>query len=138
MTTVDPLRQVILACVDDERTLRHESRFVDLRRGATLMRLADERGQYVAELEQLAARPEPHDGSWTELAREAAHNLQVILGRRSTRDALLACRHSRARTEAVYDRALQEVWPEEVARVLASQRVRIHEEADELDGLPLE
>jgi uncharacterized protein (TIGR02284 family) len=135
MTTVDPLRTVILACVDDERTLRHEAQFVDARHAETFARLARERGQCVTELERLVAHREPHDGSWTELAREAVHNVQVTVGGRNARDAILACRHSRARAEAAYDRALQQTWPEEIARVLVAQRARTHDEADELDGL---
>jgi hypothetical protein len=135
MTAVDPLRTVIRACVDDERTLRHESQFVDARRVETLSRLADERGQYVTELERLAACREPHDGSWSELSREAERNLWVTTGGRNVSDAILACRHSRVRTVAAYDQALQESWPKGIACVLAAQRARIHDEGDELDKL---
>jgi hypothetical protein len=135
MKTTDLLRQLIRACVDDERTLRHESTFVDAPRAGTLTRLAHERGQFVSDLEKLGQHEEPHDGSWTELTREAGRDLRVVMGGRNTTDAITACRHSRARTEAVYDEALKAPWPDEIVRVLTAQRIRLREETGELDEL---
>ena len=132
MMTSDVLRRLVRACVDDGRTLRHESKLVDQVRAQALMRLAGEREQFVTDLERLAGREQPHDGSWGELSREARRNVWVAAAGRNSGDAITSCRHSRARTESVYDEALQASWPDEVKRVLAAQRRRLHDEADEL------
>lgn len=132
MTTCDVLRKLIRACVDDGRTLRHESKFVDAGRAEALTRLARERELFVTDLERLAKREQPHGGSWSELSREAERNVWVAAAGRNTGDAITSCRHSRARTEALYDEALQASWPDEIQRVLAEQRRRLHDEADEL------
>jgi hypothetical protein len=132
MTTSDVLRRLIRACVDDGHTLRHESKLVDQVRAEALTRLAGEREQFVMELERLAKCEQPHGGSWGELSREARRNLWVAAAGRNSGDAISSCRHSRARTEAVYDEALQASWPDEIQRVLAAQRRRLHDEADEL------
>lgn len=132
MTPSEALRKLIRACVDDERTLRHESKLVDEVRAAALMRMARERDQFVADLERLAGCQQPHDGSWGELSREARRNIWVAAAGRNSGDAMTSCRHSRARTEAVYDDALQASWPDEIQRVLEEQRHRVHGEADEL------
>jgi hypothetical protein len=140
MTTLDVLqpdllRKVIRACVDDWRTLRHEAKFVDGARAEALIRWALEREQFVADLERLAGREQPHDGSWSELSREAERNVWVAAAGRNVGDAITSCRHSRARTEALYDEALQAPWPDEIQRVLVEQRRRVHDEADELNKL---
>jgi hypothetical protein len=132
MTTSDALRRLIRACIDDGRTLRHESRLVDEVRAEALTRLAGEREQFVTDLERLARCVQPHDGSWGELSREARRSVWVAAAGRNSGDAITSCRHSRARTEAVYDQALQASWPDEIQRVLAAQRRRLHDEADEL------
>src|SRR5579872_3014250 len=126
------LRKLIRACVDDECTLRHESTLVDAGRAEPLMRLAREREQFVADLEQLADCEQSHDGSWSELWREAKRNLWVAAAGRNAGDAITSCRRSRTRIEARYDKALQSSWPDEVQRVLAAQRRRVQDEADEL------
>ena len=74
------LRKLILACVDDERLLRHESKLVDVRRAGVLQRLARERAGFVADLDRL----EPHaqrrlTGSWIELLREAGRDVFVSI-----------------------------------------------------------
>ena len=135
METTALLRRLIRACVDDERTLRHERTFVDAARAETLTRLARERGQFVSELERLGQHQEPRDGSWIELSREAVRDLRVTMGGRNTTDAITACRHSRARTEAVYDEALKAPWPDEIVRVLTAQRGCLRDETGELDQL---
>jgi hypothetical protein len=132
MMTSDLLRRLIRACVDDGRTLRHESKLVDEVRAEALMRLAREREQFVMDLERLAKCEQPHDGSWGELSRETRRNVWVAAAGRNSGDAITSCRRSRARTEAVYDEALQASWPDEIQRVLAAQRHRVHGEADEL------
>jgi hypothetical protein len=86
--------------VDDECTLRHESTLVDVGRAETLTRLARERGQFVADLERLAEREMPRDGSWSELSREGKRNVWVAAAGRNSGDAIMSCRQSRARTEA--------------------------------------
>jgi hypothetical protein len=111
---------------------------VDAARAETLMQLAREREQFVSELERLAECQQPHDGSWSELVREAERNIWVSAAGRNSGDAITSCRHSRARTEALYDEALQSSsWPDETQRVLTAQRRRIHDEADELNKLAL-
>lgn len=135
MTTSDFLRKVIRACVDDVRTLRHESKLVDGARAEALTRLALEREQFVTDLERLAGREQPHDGSWSELSREAERDVWVAAAGRNIGDAITSYRHSRARTEALYDEALQARWPDEIQRVLAAQRSRLHDEVYELDKL---
>jgi hypothetical protein len=137
MTTSEVFRKLILACVDHERTLRHESKFVDARRAATLIRLAHERGQFVADLERLGKCPQPHDGSWAELAREAWRGICVTAAGRNARDAISSCRSSRARAEAVYDKTLQASWPLEISSALAAQRRCLQDEAAELNKLAL-
>jgi hypothetical protein len=132
MATSDVLRKLIRACVDDERTLRHESTCVGDARAEALSRLAREREQFVTDLERLAKREQPHDGSWSELSREAERDVWVAAAGRNSGDAITSCRHSHARTQALYDEALQTSWPEEIQRVLAEQRRRLHNEADEL------
>lgn len=132
MTTTNALQKLIRACVDDGRTLRHESKFVGGLRAAALTRLARERELFVTDLERLAKREQPHDGSWSELAREAERDVWVAAAGRNSGDAITSCRQSRARTEALYDRALQGSWPEEMRSVLAEQHRRLHDEADEL------
>jgi hypothetical protein len=135
MATSGVLRKLIRACVDDGRTLRNESRFVDPGRLEVLTRLASEREQFATDLERLAKREQPHDGSWIELTREVERDAWVAAAGGNNGDAIASCRRSRARTEAVYDEALQGSWPDEIQRVLAAQRRRLREEADELNRL---
>lgn len=132
MVTADVLRKLIRACVDDGCTLRHESKLVDHVRAEVLTRLAREREQFVMDLARLAKCEQPHAGSWGELSREARRNVWVTAAGHNSRDAIASCRHSRARTEAVYDEAMQASWPEEIQRALEAQRRRLHDEADEL------
>jgi|GEM_PF-2295779 len=130
------LRELIRACVDDECTLRHESKFVDARRAEALTRLASERGRFVEDLERLedgaARRPK---ASWAELLSEARRNVWVAAAGRNSGDAIASCRHSRSRTEARYDEAMRRALPDEVRRVLAAQRSRLNDETDELNRL---
>jgi hypothetical protein len=135
MKTSDAIRKLIRACVDDERTLRHECKFVDPGRAETLTRLACEREQFVADLERLGECAQHHDGSWAELSREIGRDIWVTAAGRNNGDAITTCRHSRARTEALYDQALQASWPDATLRVLAAQRCRLHDEADVLNKL---
>jgi hypothetical protein len=127
------LRKLMRACVDDERTLRHEHGFVDGERGTVLARLARERRQFVLDLEALAAPGQSElSGSWGELMREVGRNLQVAAAGKNGSDAIATCRHSRRRTEDCYDRALRRPCSDEMSRVLESHRARLHEEADAL------
>jgi hypothetical protein len=135
MTTSVNLRRLIRACVDDERTLRHERRFVDAGRGKTLARLAHEREHFISELERFSGGSRRHDGSWPELLREAGRNIWVKAAGVNNGDAVAACRHSRARTESLYDDAMQWTWPDEVRRLLETQRGRLHDEALALNRL---
>jgi hypothetical protein len=128
MKTSDVLRKLIRGCADDEHTLRHESRLVDAVRAEALRRLARERGEFVTDLVRLAKCEHPHDGSWTELSREAGRALWVVAAGRNNGDAIASCRRSRSRTEALYDEALRGSWPDETMRVLSAHRRRIHDE----------
>jgi hypothetical protein len=132
MKTSPLLRKLIRACVDDERTLRHESQFVDASIAVALRRLAREREHFVADLERVGECQVPGDGSWGELSREAARALWVAAAGPNKGDALATCRHSRARTEALYDKALQASWPDGIRFVLASQQRCLHDEAADL------
>jgi hypothetical protein len=135
MKPSDVLRKLIRACVDDECTLRHESNFVDGSAREALARLAHEREQFVEDLERLGQWQPPHDGSWAELSREAGRNIVVTAAGRNNGDAIATCRHSRARTEALYDEALQAPWPDETRRVLEAQRRRLQDALLELSQL---
>ena len=121
--------------MDDERTLRHESTFVDAGRAEALLRLARERERFIADLERLGDCEESDGGSWSELSRETARDIWVTAAGRNNGDAIRTCRHSRARTEALYDEALQASWPDEVLRVLEAQRRRLVDGIDELNSL---
>jgi hypothetical protein len=136
MNPSNVLRQLIRACVDEERTLLHECKFVDAARGSTLTRMAREREQFVADLQRHdtsgSRRP---NGSWVELVREAGRNAWVAAAGPNSGDAIATCRHARARTEAVYVEAMHESWPEEVGRLLAGQWRRLNDEATELNQL---
>lgn len=132
MAATNIVRKIIRGCVDDARTLRHESKLVDPVRSEALRRLARERDQFVADLERLAQCKEPHDGSWIELSRELERNIWVAAAGRNNGDAIASCRHSRARTEALYEAVLQASLPDEIHCVLLAQRRRLHDEADEL------
>jgi hypothetical protein len=132
----DVLRKLIRACVDDERTILHERKFVDARRAQTLARLARERAQFVADLERLAERlPRRPSGSWAELLREVARDVWVVAAGLNNGDAIATWRNARVRTEARYDRAMERPWPDEIRRVLMAQRRRLHDETDELNQL---
>jgi hypothetical protein len=130
--TLRALRKLIRACVDDERTLLHERKFVDPGCAQALTRLAREREQFVMDLERMGRCQELHDGSWAELSREVRRDLWVIAGGRNRGDAITSCRHSLSRTEARYDDVLRSVWPEEMRRVLEIQRRCLREETPEL------
>jgi hypothetical protein len=136
MKTSVVLAQLIRACVDDERTLQSELRFVTPGHAGTLIRLAHEREQFVGELEQLEPRTQPRSGgSWSELVREAGRSLAVKAAGRNHGDSIASCRRSRARVEASYDRALDTVLPDEVRRVLVSHRSHLVEETMQLNQL---
>ncbi len=135
MTPSKALRKLIRACVDDECTLRHESTLVDPLRADALTHLARERERFVMDLERLAETQQPHDGSWSELSREARRNVWVAAAGPNSGDAIWSCRRSRARTEARFDKALKSSWPAEIQRLLVAQRCRLRDEADELVAL---
>lgn len=127
------LQKLIRACADDERMLQHESKLVDARRSDTLQRLARERARFLAELAHLDARaPRRSTGSWVELLREASRDLFVFAMGRNTGDSVASCRRSRARTEKHYDEALAGAWSDDARRTIEAQRLRLHDEADQL------
>lgn len=136
MKTSKILRNLICACVDDERTLQHERTFADPGRAETLTRLANERAQFVEDLERLGERSQSRPiGSWAEFFRELGRDVWVAAAGRNNGDAIARCRRSRARTEARYDGAMQAPLPDDVRSVLATQRRRLYDEADELNRL---
>jgi hypothetical protein len=136
MKSSDVLLKLICACVDDERTLHHERRFVDPERAGTLDGLARERQQFVTDLEPFVGPGKFRwDGSWAELLRETGRNVQVAAAGRNSGDAVATCRHSRSRTEACYDDALRRQWPPEIRGVLEAQLRRLQNETDLLNRL---
>ena len=135
MNPADTFRKLIHACVDDERTLRHESTVVSTRHADTLTRLASQRAQFVAALEQIQASGQPHDGSWGELSREAARDVWVAAAGRNEGDAITACRHSSTRTAAVYDEAMLLPWQGETLSVLSAQQRSLRDDAELLNKL---
>jgi hypothetical protein len=136
MKTSKLLWALIGACVDDQWTLQHERAFADARAAKTLTRLALERAQFVEDLERLGepARSRP-TVSWAEFFREVGRDLWVTAAGRNNGDAIATCRRSRARTEMRYDGAMQGPLPDEIRSVLAFQRSRLQDEADELTRL---
>jgi hypothetical protein len=129
------LERLIGACIDDERTLRHESRFVGPGRRAELLRLAFERQQFADELRILSEGRRGGSragGSFWERLREFARSLRVVAGGPNSGDAIAACRRSGDRTEAHYARAIAWTWSEHVVPTLLAQRSRMREQHDEL------
>ena len=127
---------LIRACVDDERTLHHECGFVDDSRRVVLSRLAAERTRFAEQLRRLAGTEGADStGSWRELMRELRRSIRVVAGGPNSSDAVSACRRSRERTEAVYDRVLGLPWPKQTLSTLREQRDRIREERRELIGI---
>lgn len=137
MNAARALKTLIRACVDDARTLRHERTLVDAGRAEVLRRLAREREHFVEELEHLGARGQSRpSSSLTELLREVGRSAAVLAaGCANNGDAIASCRHSRARTEARYEAALQRTWPDEIRHVLVEQRRCLHDEASTLDEI---
>lgn len=130
------LEKLIRACMDDERTLHHESALADPRRAAALRLLARERARFVADLDRLESHaPRRSTGSWAELLREAGRDAFVLALGRNTGDSIASCRRSRARTEKRYEEALAGTLSDEARRVVTTQRLRLHDEADELAHL---
>jgi hypothetical protein len=136
MKTASVLRKLICACVDDERTVRHERTFVDAQRAGALTRLARNRSRFVDDLEQLVGHtPRRSDGSWVELLREAARSVKVVAAGRNNGDAIATCRHSCARVEARFDQAMRTQWPDAIQQLLEAQQSCLHDESAELDQL---
>ena len=136
MKNADVLRRLISTCVDDERTLQHESKIVDEGRAGTLRRLARGRGQFVDELEQLVGHTQRRaSGSWAELLREAGRSVQIVAAGRNNGDAVAMCRHSCARTAARFDQTMRTPWPDAIQQMLEVQQSRLLDESAELDQL---
>lgn len=129
MRTSKAIDRVIDACIDDERMLEHESRFVRGHRRDLLARLAVEQAVFVGRLQGLGfgrgGDRLSHPRSWTELAREVGRLLRVIAGGRSDSDSVAACRRSCIRTEAPFDKALELPWPGAVREALVEQRAHL-------------
>ena len=124
---------LIRACVDDERTLHHECGFVDDHRRVVLSRLAAERTRFAEQLRQLAGTEGADTtSSWRELMREVRRSIRVVAGGPNNSDSVSACRRSRDRTEAVYERVLDLPWPKQALSTLLEQRDRIHDERKDL------
>lgn len=137
MKTPSAIAKVIESCLDDERTLLHESKLVDEKRSAVLTRLADERHRFSEELERLSGRPvaRGNPGSWTELVRELGNRLYVGTWGRNTGDAIQVCRRSQHRTDLRYESALKLEWPSELAAALVKQHERVHAAGQELSSI---
>lgn len=135
MNDESTIRGLIRACVDDQRTLLHESKLVGTPLGATLGKFAHERDLFLTDLEQLAKAARRPSGSLAEHVREAAREIWVLGCGPNHGDAIAVCRHSRARTQARYEEALRRDWPSGARSMLAEQNRRLEAEADELRDL---
>lgn len=133
MNEENTIRGLIRACVDDQRTLLHESKRVGGTLGTTLGKFAHERGDFMTELERLAKRPGRRpSGSLAEHVREAARAIWVLGCGPNQGDAIASCRHSRARTQAHYDQAMRREWPAATRDVLAEHSRRLDGEGQQL------
>jgi len=136
MNTSKEIAKLIDACLDDERMLEHESRFVSPERARVLRVLAAERGRFIDELRGVGGiRDTREHGSWRELGRELSRDLRVALGLGNGGDAIAACRRSCKRTEARFERALDLPWPTPSRAVIEGQHARIHATRDELSAV---
>jgi hypothetical protein len=126
-TTAGALRQLIDACIDDQRMLDHESRAVAGRRKAVLERLGEERADQIATLENLDGENDvgAHSASWREHAREIAREVRTMLGGPSSGDSVAACLQSCRRTEERFDATLELPWPIAIRSVLLDERARL-------------
>ena len=70
-----------------------------------------------------------------ERVREAGRGLRVFAVGPNISDAIVSCRHARARTEARYDAAMLRELPAEVRGVLATHLGRLRDEMGELNQL---
>jgi hypothetical protein len=130
------LRALIDACLDDERTLLTQRRFVGVRSAEALDRMAKERGHFIAELERLAKpAPRPPDGLWAEFLHKAGRSVWETWAGHNAGGAIASCRQSRARTEARYERALRSELSDKARYVLAAQRRRLRDETHVLNRL---
>ena len=134
MRSSNAIRMLIDSGRDSERTLRHESKFVDSSRRPTLQRLAAECQASVEQLLSLRSRRRRGgvSGSWLALIRELRRNLRVALGGRNSGDAVAACRRSMSRADALYGRALALPLPAGTASLLLERRKGIRRANDEL------
>jgi hypothetical protein len=130
------LRNLMNALRDDERMLRHESQFVDRSRRFVLTQLAAERQEFAETLRLADGGAPPAEaaatGSFAEQLLELAHSLRVAATGPNSGDAVHACRLSRDRTDAVYERAVALPWPEATLAVLRGQHRRIRHASQEL------
>ena len=122
--------------MSDGRTFARERKFVGPEHAKTLKRLSRERDQFVADLRVLGGPSRGHPtASWGETLREIARGIWVTAAGPNSGDAIASCRHSNTRTEARYEATMRSPWPDEMHQVLAVQRGRLRDEADELNRL---
>jgi hypothetical protein len=129
------LERLIAGCLDDERTLEHESGDVDSRRYAVLRRMAGERSQFADRLRTLGepgARPSP---SLSRRLRGGMRWLFVLAGGPNNGDSIAACRRSCDRTEALYTSAIGLPWAQPILSTLSEQRDAIRRSGQELLAL---
>lgn len=129
------LQQLIGACLDDERTLDHESGLVDDDRRIVLSRLAGERARFAERLQTLGEPGVRATATWFGLVRELVRNFRVIAGGPNNGDAIAECRRSRNRTEALYEKAIRRPWSQPILPALIEQRDRIRYQRGELLAL---
>lgn len=133
--TSNGLQRLIVACVDDECTLRQETSKVDEWRQHVLSRIASERLQFAVRLRAMGEPGVHASRSWSSFLRQFARRVRVIAGGPNRGDAIAECRRSRDRTEAMYDKAVKLPWPGQVLPTLMDQRERIRREREELIAL---
>lgn len=127
------LAKIIQACLDDRKTLLDECRNVDPSGQAFLMRLAQEREEFVQQLEPLC--PGPAKTSWGESLRLLRNHAFERAAGHNLGDSIAACKRSQDRTTAEYEKAFELDLPSDVRTLLRSQYERIRAEREELTRL---
>jgi hypothetical protein len=138
MRTSNGLKRLIVACLDDERTFRNESRFVHESRRIVLGNLASERAGFAKQLRVAGGASHADDRAsrpWSSVLRGLARRIRVAAGGPNSGDAIAECRHSQDRTEGLYDQVVGLPWSKEVLSTLREQRSRIHDVHAELMAL---
>jgi len=128
--------KVLNACLDDERTLEHESRLVDEESGGTLARLARQRESFIDVAKLAPATKEsgpPHPRrSLRSTAREIFRSIRVELWGKNRGDSMAECRRANARARDSLEKALDLSWSAEILDLMLSELTNVRRERTEL------